>query len=255
MKAQNLLLTNLHFQDLNPIIAGRQNCPPGHRFGPHVRKYTLLHYVLAGKGTLYTRGQIYPVRAGQMFVILPGEVTTYEADLQDPWRYCWVGFDGNLSRRFSELPPVLELQADIFTGMFPGDGFAGRPECWVAGGLHRLYGTLFSSRQTGNLHVKRAENRIRTAYMEPITVESIARSLNLDRRYLSRLFKTHTGQTVQQYLIGVRMEEARSCLEQGSTVQSAAMLCGYEDVSNFSKMYKKHFGIPPKSQRLKQGHG
>ena len=92
------------------------------------------------------------------------------------------------------------------------------------------------------------KNFIRTGYMDDLTVAGIAASLNLDRRYLSRLFKTHTGKTVQQYLICVRMEEARRYLSQGRSVQDTATLCGYEDVSNFSKMYKKHFGISPKKQ-------
>ena len=245
---KKLLLTNRHLQDLNPIVAGAQRCLPSHKFGPYIRSYTLIHYVIAGKGTFYARGNVFQVTAGQAFLILPGEVTTYEADQKEPWHYCWVGFDGAMTRRFAELPPVFSMDETLFLNIYPPEDYKGRPEYWVTGGLHRLYGELFPTAQTGNVHVQRTENLIRTAYMEPITVEGIARALNLDRRYLSRLFKTHTGKTVQQCLICVRMEEARRYLSQGRSVQDTATLCGYEDVSNFSKMYKKHFGISPKKQ-------
>ena len=81
--------------------------------------------------------------------------------------------------------------------------------------------------------------------MQPLRVEQIAEEMNLDRRYLSRLFKEKTGQTVQEYLISVRMEEAKRRLEQGFSVEETAQLCGYEDALYFSRVFKKHFGCAP----------
>ena len=248
MKPQHLMLTNRYFQDLNPFVAGWQHCDPGHRFGPYIRRYTLLHYVISGKGTFYARGQVLPVKAGQVFVILPGEVTTYEADRDDPWHYCWVGFDGRLSKRFAELPPVVEAQQEDFAELLDVKDYVNR-ECAVAACLFRLYGKLFSPEDRGNDHVKKVENHIQSGYMQNITVESIARELNLDRRYLSRLFKQKTGQTLQEYLIRVRMEEADRCLRSGHSVQATAALCGYADPANFSRMFKKYYGHSPIHQK------
>lgn len=251
MQIKKLLLTNRFLQDLNPVVAGAQQCGPGHRFGPYIRGYTLIHYVRSGKGKFYARGEEYEVTAGQAFLILPGEVTTYEADREDPWCYCWVGFDGSMTRRFEELPPVFTMDETLFINIFPPEGYTGRPEYWVSGGLHRLYGGLFPQPLSGNIHVQKVENLIRASYMEQITVESIAKALNLDRRYLTRLFKEHTGKSVQEYLIGVRMDEASHYLERGYGVQETAKLCGYTDFANFSKMYKKYFGKNPKKQPKK----
>ena len=252
MEHISIPLTNRHLPQLNPLIAGYQRCKPGHRFGPHIRSYTLLHYVLSGKGTLYEGGNAYPVQAGQMFCILPGQITTYEADSQDPWHYCWVGFNGNLSEAFEKLGPVVTVDKALFTGIFP-DAQEANPELWIAGGLFRLYARLFPPIPAENLHVQRAKNLIRSRYMEGISVESIAANLSLDRRYLSRLFKTHTGHTIQEYLIRVRMEAADRCLQQGHSVQEAAALCGYRDVPNFSRMYKRNFGIAPKRRQKANG--
>lgn len=251
MARVDYFLTNRHLQDLNPLIAGEEQCDPGHSFGPAVRKYTLLHYVVSGKGTLFSRGQVFPVSAGQVFLILPGEVTTYTADEKEPWHYRWVGFDGALSEAFSQLPPVFPLAGDVLQKILRAAEDPAGAEYRVSAELLQLYARLFTEKGDSNRHVRRVENYIRSFYMHPIRVEDIANKLCLDRRYLSRLFKEKTGYSIQDYLIFVRLREAEQLLRQGSSVQEAAFLSGYEDVSNFSKRFKKEFGVAPKAIRGK----
>ena len=43
---KDTLLDNLHMADINPRICGVEACAPGHSFGPAVREYFLLHYVV-----------------------------------------------------------------------------------------------------------------------------------------------------------------------------------------------------------------
>jgi len=242
---QDMLLTNRHFQDLNPLIVGQEDCKSGHSFGPAVRKYVLIHYVVSGKGIYYAPEGAYPVTAGQAFMILPGEVTTYTADLSDPWHYIWIGFNGQLAGKFAELGRVFEAPGDIFAQLITDTRSTGLPEYTLSAGLFQLYARLFGQKQSSNDHVKRVKNYIRTCYMQPIRVEDIANQLNLDRRYLSRLFKSHTGQTVQEYLLHTRLEAALQHLKEGCSVAQAAALCGYEDVSNFSRMFKRRYGVSP----------
>ncbi len=245
------LLTDRHLQDLNPLVAGTEECKPGKSFGPAVRSYTLIHYVRAGKGTFYINGMEYPVIAGQAFLIPPGEVTTYKADEKEPWHYSWVGFNGNLSHRFKSLPPVFDLDEDSFLRIFPCEKTVS-PELYIAAGLLMLYGTLFPEKEQVCNHVDKVRNLIHTDYMHPLRVEDIAREINLDRRYLTRIFKEQTGFSVQQYLIKVRLEAADSCLSRGATVQECAKLCGYEDYSLFSRLYKKHRGCSPAFRKDRQ---
>jgi len=242
---KNLFLTNRNLGDLNPLVAGEERCAPGHSFGPAIRNYTLIHYVVSGCGTLYARGGEYPVKAGQAFLIRPGEVTTYTADLHKPWYYRWIGFDGALTEVFAQLPPVFPVDGDIFYRILQAEEASGAVEYCLAGELFRLYVALFSKTSSKNPHVRRVEDYIRASYMLPLRVEQIARQMNLDRRYLSRLFKKETGQSLQEYLLRVRLEEGRQHLRQGRGVQETARLVGYSDVSNFSRMFKKHFGQSP----------
>ena len=79
--------------DINPSRCGVEACAPGHSFGPAVREYFLLHYVVRGKGIFRRGKREYTLQAGAIFVIRPGEVTYYEADMRDPWEDMWAGFD------------------------------------------------------------------------------------------------------------------------------------------------------------------
>ena len=245
MAQRDWLITNRHLHDLNPLVLGEEECRPGHSFGPAVRQYTLIHYVVRGKGVFYARGGIYPVGPGQAFIIRPGEVTTYTADTREPWYYQWVGFDGTLSEDFARLDPVIDLPrwvlGDLLRVADKGS------EYLLSAELLRLYTHLFHQRTGGSPHVQRVEDYIRANFMRPIRVEDLAAQLNLDRRYLSRIFKAHTGLSVKEYLIRQRLEQAEGYLRQGCSVKEAAALCGYEDTANFSKRFKQHFGTSPAS--------
>ena len=79
---------------LSVYFCGKENCEPGHSFGPAVRPHYLLHVVLDGKGFYRKNGVTYSLHKGDAFLIPPMESTYYEADQEDPWTYAWVGFDG-----------------------------------------------------------------------------------------------------------------------------------------------------------------
>lgn len=242
---KNYILINRHFKDLNPISMGWQSCAPGYSFGPSVRKYTLIHYVESGKGRLEKGGRIYPVQAGDAFLILPGETAFYQADKEDPWTYRWFNFDGELSAAFRNLPPVFPAPSDCFRDMLSVDEASPTREYYAAGLLFRLYSELFAGEKHKNDYVRQVRDYISAMYMQEVRVEALAETLNLDRRYLSRLFKEKTGESVQDYLISVRMEEAKKLLARGYGIAEAAFLCGYPDPSNFSRMFKRRFGVSP----------
>ena len=249
MQENSFLLTNRHLQDLNPIIAGTHDCDPGYGIQPAIRNYTLIHYVFRGKGTLYSESGTHPVEAGQAFLIHQGERANYRADEQDPWFYCWIGFDGSLSARFHSLPAVLTPSEGIFRGIIRAAETPSIAEYLMAADLFRLYGELFQSHPLQSPHVQQVKNYIRHSYMHPLRIAQIAHQLNLDRRYLSRLFKAQTGTSIQQYLLAVRMDAADQYLSRGLSVKESARMSGYEDISNFTKLYKKHFGRSPADHR------
>lgn len=84
-------------------------------------------------------------------------------------------------------------------------------------------------------------------YKEKISLDQIAENMYLSPFYISKLFKSETGDTPINYLISLRMEKAKELLDQNSTlsVQEAAAAVGYEDAYHFSKLFKKYYGLSP----------
>ena len=240
----NHMFTNHHFEDLNPLFVGEENCKSGKSFGPAIRRYTLIHFVLSGKGTVYKQNATYEVGVGEAFIIFPDEVVTYTASKDNPWTYRWLAFDGGLSKDLTSIGDVVNIGTEIIDDIF-ALRYENMCEYRVAALLFRLYADLLSPTPTRQSYVTMVKDYVKTLYMQPISVEDIATQLNLDRRYLSRLFKQKTGSTLQEYIIKIRMTEAKRLLLQGETVERAAILSGYEDVCNFSKMFKRSFGISP----------
>lgn len=242
-------LKNKKFGELNPLECGEEICSPEHSYGPAIRRYTLIHYVISGKGILTNSAGEHSVSAGEAFIITPGEVTVYTADKENPWHYIWVGFDGALSGKFSELPTVIAANGKIFRDLMSASEFGETTEEYIASKLFEFYARLFSQTSGRNDYVLRIINYVETNYNANCDVSDIANALNLERHYLSRLFRNETGKTLKNFILEKRMAEAKNLLADGNTVAYSAAMSGYKDQFLFSKMFKKMYGVSPKVWR------
>ena len=92
----------------------------------------------------------------------------------------------------------------------------------------------------------KAKAYIDANYVNPITVETLADSLEINRSYFSTTFKREIGKSPQQYLVDVRLSKAAELMtEQGYSASAAALSSGYTDIFNFSKMFKRKYGLSP----------
>ena len=241
--------------DFNIYEYGEEQCNSGYGFGPYIRQTYFLHYVYSGKGVFRAEGREYQLRAGQMFLILPGQLTYYEADKNDPWFYRWISFDGGLCETMLHSAG-LSIESPVLADNALGS--AGKAiEKIVSGGAvshARLMSGFWdfadslpqSKTSAPDRRIRRARAYIHSHYMEQLSVGEIAAAVNIDRCYLSRLFKEYEGIPPQEYLIRYRMRIAQSLLlDTDYDIAAVARLVGYEDVLNFSKRFKSRFGISP----------
>ena len=91
---------------------------------------------------------------------------------------------------------------------------------------------------------------IQTHYQNKLTLDEIASKTYLSKTYLCSIFKKETGETITNYINKVRIEKSKLLFsdEKLSIVQIANM-CGFEDQSYFTKIFKSYVGMTPKKYR------
>jgi AraC family transcriptional regulator len=113
---------------------------------------------------------------------------------------------------------------------------------------------LFCTRQQ-RLAQERVEQVIfllRQNLATPPALEELGKKIGCSHFYLSRIFSNHTGQTITQYLRGLRMEQAAELLRSGEhNVTEAALEVGYNSLSHFSAAFHEAFGCCPGLYPLK----
>lgn len=242
----NCPVADKKLKDLNPIVFGEEECKPNHSFGPAIRGHYLIHYVVSGKGKLYNDGNVYEIHKHQAFLIKPNDFSKYIADKKDPWHYIWIGFTGELAKKFDELTtPVIDVKTELFTEMLDVRFLNNTIEEFLAGKLFSYYSLLFDSKEKAD-YISQVINYINSYYpTTDCTVSEIAEFVGLEKHYLARIFKQKTGKTVKKLITEKRMTNAKKMLENGYDVRTVSALSGYSDQFAFSKAFKLYYGFSP----------
>ena len=128
-------------------------------------------------------------------------------------------------------------------------------EEYITSQLYLLFSQLFAMYEKRNDYVTVIQNYINRNYMNYITVEQMQKLVNLNRQYLSALFKKKTGTTIQHYIIRIRIENAKLFLNKAFSVTQTAELCGFKSVYVFSKCFKRETGLSPSAYQASILHG
>ncbi|WP_419749137.1 phosphoenolpyruvate hydrolase family protein [Terrisporobacter petrolearius] len=90
-------------------------------------------------------------------------------------------------------------------------------------------------------------------YMNDISFSDLAKSVHVSRSYLSSLFKREVGCSFTEYLVNFRINKAADILNKKDIpLSTVAALVGYNDYSQFSKMFKKYKGYSPIKHKHKK---
>ena len=251
-------------------FCGFEHCLPRHSYGPYVRNNYVIHAVISGKGILDYSDKRWEIREGQIFILFPGVETTYYADRNDPWYYCWIGFQGESAAKivesigFSAQTPVLALR-DVNKVENGIRKMLEARNLTLDGQLRRNAEMLEILSDLILEHAERTESDsipniysyseyavryINNHFSEKIKIQDLANHIGISRSYLVKLMKQETGMSPQEYLIETRMRRASDLLSRtNDPIRVVAAECGYDDALAFSKVFKSRFGFNPTEYR------
>ncbi|ELP5679356.1 AraC family transcriptional regulator [Salmonella enterica] len=102
------------------------------------------------------------------------------------------------------------------------------------------------SRQTHFSLISRVLKQIEMKYTENLNVEQLAAEANMSVSAFHHNFKAVTSTSPLQYLKSYRLHKARMLIiHDGMKASAAAMRVGYESASQFSREFKRYFGVTP----------
>ena len=266
---------NENFLDLRLYQYGWERCAPLHSFGPYVRNHYLFHYVISGQGRLDATDasgvrRDYRLGPDQGILICPGQISTYVADKDQPWKYVWLEFDGLRVPEYMESAGLDSSQA-IYRPQSAAEGQKMRDIMLYmadhsdASPLH-LTGLLFlfvdllirssSTRralrgvQLKDFYIQEAINYMEHNYQRELSVEELADVCKLNRSYFSKLFRDSMGCPPQEFLIRLRLAKAADLMKgTRRAIGDIAARCGYPNQLHFSRAFKKRYGVSPREWR------
>jgi len=205
-------------------------------------------------------------------LICPGQVNTYVADQEQPWRYVWLEFDGLRAAEYLERAG-LNARQPIYCPQTPEQGQAARDIMLyitehadgstvnLMGRLYLFLDALIQSSSTrrvrhgGQLrdfYIQEAIAYMEKNYQRELTMEEVAGVCKLNRSYFSKLFKDSMGCSPLEFLIRLRLSRAAELMkETNQSIGGIAARCGYPNQLHFSRAFKKRYGYSPREWRTR----
>ena len=250
----------------------------------HTHSFCEIYYSISGGRHFYIGDRTYDAASGDLFVVAPEESHYLDVEESQPYeRYVlfvhpallrqfstkesdlssiFLQHSADFQHRLSLTPSQQNRLESLFRKVTSCTGFGGDllemaviVEILVfLGGLYFQQATLevMPAASQELLHRKGsplAHSLIRyidERITEPLPISQIAASFYISDSYACRIFKDEFGITINKYIQNRRLNIAKSLLAQGLTVTETCEKSGFNDYTNFIKLFTKTVGVSPK---------
>lgn len=236
---------------------------------PHMHHFTELFYIVSGVGSFVLADTEIPVKQNDLVVINPNVEHTEKSNKNDSLEYIALGIEGIT---FS-LPDTKGLPIGLFT--YQGD----RDETFfflnklltevqqqadeyeiicqniiniLIVKLKREKKVSIEGHHSKNLNqsVALVKHYINYNFKSEITLDLLSKIGSINKYYLSHRFKEDIGMSPIEYLIQIRINEAKALLETTDfTIAVISESCGFSSQSLFSQTFKRHTNQTPSNYR------
>ena len=119
-------------------------------------------------------------------------------------------------------------------------------------GAHTLASSSFAKIEVSSdsRRVQKVKNYIEQNYKKEIRLTTLADIAGMSPSAFSRFFKLHTGRNLSEYIIDQRLGYAsRMLVDSTNSVAEISYACGFNNLSNFNRIFKKRKGCNPSEFR------
>lgn len=266
--------------------AGRQDIAPGAAYPPanHPTRYLFspqrgrilseyqLLYITEGRGEFssesFGRDRTFPVEAGTMILLFPGEWHNYRPDPETGWKEYWIGFNGQMIDSlvdkgfFNRNKPILNVSFhDEITDLYNrAIEIAENQQSVFQQALAGIVNNLLSlayyyDRNMSFIESNTAKmvSRAKMLVSEQLTTidpKGMADQLCISYSSFRRIFKEYTGFSPAKYILNVKITQAKEMLTNTSTeIKEIAFNLGFDNSDYFFTVFHRITGQTPYSYR------
>ncbi|WP_373216720.1 helix-turn-helix domain-containing protein [Ruminococcus sp. 5_1_39BFAA] len=281
--------SRLDFKDKkHPLFVGScgtyhlytQNRLPTHR--PRGRLDYQILYIASGKAHFYFHGKEEVISAGNMVLYRPKEEQRYYYYGVDQTEVYWVHFTGNNVKNILRKYGIADDVHVIHTGTsleykrlfllmiqelkLCKEDYEEMLVSYLRELLIMIHRVILSKPRGKSFflmnEIDAAVQYFHANYHKAISIEDYAASHNMSTSWFIRNFKEYTNATPAQYILSLRISNARTLLETTAyNVSEISNIIGYENPLYFSRIFKKQCGMSPsefrnqmKEEAIQQNH-
>jgi len=217
------------------------------------------------KAVVNTKDGILKVAAGSL--IYWEKCEHYYGNSDILWRHSWIHFDGSEAYEilrlaglhpFQIITPPVQTVEKLLTEIDHEINMM-LPDILIIRDRFEIFIREIVRSENVNKNAVKVPERLIAArqyiednYCKSLSLKKIARRFSISPPHLSAEFTRWFGTSPGQYQIEYRLYEAEILLKDNNLrIAEIAERVGWDDVYHFSKIFKKHRGVPPSSMRSK----
>lgn len=226
----------------------------------------IFFFCTEGKGHIFVKGKEYVLHENEAFCIPRYCSHYYYGDEIEPWSILWVHFKGTDTEYFplSECRIIsfgsknaanrMHFLFDLLFRVLQGNYTLGN-FIYISQVLSLILAETYNrekkeSVQEQNSHVTRVIRYMYKHLKEKLTLEDIAREVELSKSYINAIFQKYTQHSPMDFFINIKIKEACMLLRTTDLyICEVAQKIGYSDQYYFSRIFKKVVGISPKEYK------
>lgn len=233
-------------------------------------EYQML-YLIEGEGVFSSEHvKNVHIKAGDIFLLFPGEWHTYHPLPGVAWKSYWIGYKGsNMDERMQYN--FLSLDKPVYHVGFSSDIVylynsaikaakeeAAYSQQILAGIVNNLLGHMYALERNMELNrrggyvdmINKARLRIREGVESKITVQEIAAELGSSYSNFRKLFKEYTGMSPALYQQDLKLQRAKELLSTTDmSIKEIAYRLNFDSPDYFSSKFKVKIGCKPSEYR------
>lgn len=252
-------------KEISLLGYGHTTCDANWGMQAESADFCRVYYVLDGTCRYADSTHDFVLKKGHLYFLPQYTAYNLTQDLSDPFFVLWqhVQVSGFSARQIMEVP-VIESCAERYIlqaleEMTRGElieKIASEPQK-LQEQIASLLAVLISIIEQKDTqvffsldrHLAKVWDAVNLTNIGTISIQNLARTVNLERSYFSRLFHEQLGISPQQWLLQTRMAHAARMLLEGQTISETAEMVGYADEKSFSRAFSKAMRIPPSLYR------